>query len=109
MNRIYACIHIMTHFLIIISLIIVILQKNEKATAPHGYAPNAATQRELLASFSELRSQIANIRSSKQIPKCPVKLVSTNLRHPLPIHHIFKEYSSLKLPLILCMSSCFMD
>ncbi|XP_047501510.1 gem-associated protein 2-like [Penaeus chinensis] len=51
-----------------------VIKKNVKATAPHGYAPNATTQRELLASFSELRSQIATIRSSKQIPKCPVKL-----------------------------------
>lgn len=51
-----------------------IIKKQVKATAPYGYAPSSETQQELLAAFSKLRAQIANLRSSKQIPKSPVSL-----------------------------------
>ncbi|XP_071526696.1 gem-associated protein 2 isoform X2 [Panulirus ornatus] len=51
-----------------------IIKKLVKATAPQGYAPSSETQQELLAAFSKLRSQITNLRTSKQIPPSPVPL-----------------------------------
>ncbi|KAG7164326.1 Gem-associated protein 2-like [Homarus americanus] len=54
--------------------------KEVKVTAPHGYAPSPETQQELLTSFSNLRTHIANLRSSKQIPPSPVRFPSLKNR-----------------------------
>ncbi|XP_045595473.1 gem-associated protein 2 [Procambarus clarkii] len=51
-----------------------IVKKEVKASAPNGYAPSSETQQELLAAFSKLRTQIANLRTSKQIPPSPIPL-----------------------------------
>lgn len=51
-----------------------VVKKQVKANAPTGYTPSAQTQKELLSSFSKLRTQIATMRSSDQVPKSPVKL-----------------------------------
>ncbi|KAK7071846.1 gem (nuclear organelle) associated protein 2 [Halocaridina rubra] len=57
-----------------------VIKKQLKACAPTGYAPSPQTQRDLLADFSKLRSEIATLRSSNQIPKPPVSLPGSKKR-----------------------------
>lgn len=52
-------------------------QKLVKASAPQGYTPSLESQQKLMAQFSKLRTQIANLRVSGKIPKPPIPLVSS--------------------------------
>ncbi|XP_064106541.1 gem-associated protein 2-like [Macrobrachium nipponense] len=51
-----------------------VVKKPVKENAPVGYAPSAQTQKDLLSAFSKLRTQIATMRASEEVPNAPVPL-----------------------------------